>query len=264
MQAVTLENMDVQIGRKHILHHIDFTINKGQFFGLIGPNGSGKSTLLKTIANIQTHRNGHILLHEKQQHTFTPKQLAKMISYVPQETDVGFDFLVRDVIQMGRHVYGTLFKSETKKDEEMIEWAMEQTDTTALQNESIRHLSGGQRQLVMIAKALAQDTPILLLDEPISALDVHYQLKILTMLQKLSKQGKTIVIVLHDLNLAARFCRTLLLLNEGKVQKIGTPEEVLTAPLLKNIYHIDARIRKDEEINRVTITPYIEEIESNV
>src|SRR5699024_3893264 len=150
---------------------------------------------------IQPYEEGEIFVNNYNQQELHYKQLAKTISYVPQETEIGFDFLVKDVIQMGRHVYSSLFHHHTKKDDEIIQWAMQQTDTTHLQHKSIRHLSGGQKQLVMIAKALVQDTSIILLDEPISALDVHYQLKILTMLQGLSDQGKTIVIVLHDLNL---------------------------------------------------------------
>src|SRR5699024_10893686 len=120
-----------------------------------------------------------------------------------------------------------------------------------------RRSSDLQRQLVMIAKALAQDTPIILLDEPISALDVYYQLKILTMLQSLCAQGKTIIIVLHDLNLASRFCHKLMILNECKIQKQGTPEEVLTQRILKNIYQIDAYIDRNAHMECVTVTPYL-------
>lgn len=257
MKSIHVKQVDVEIGTKQILHQIDFDVQQGEFFGLIGPNGSGKSTLIKTIAHLQQTKQGDIQVHEIPQQTFSNKELAKFISYVPQETVVGFDFKAIDVVKMGRHAYGSLFKSDTKEDEAIVRWAMEQTDTVHLMDRSIQSLSGGQRQLVMIAKALAQDTPIILLDEPISALDVYYQLKILTMLQSLCAQGKTIIIVLHDLNLASRFCHKLMILNEGKIQKLGTPEEVLTQSTLKNIYHIDAYIDRNTHMECVTVTPFL-------
>lgn len=257
MMPLQINDIDVKIGQKTILQQVKFNIHKGEFFGLIGPNGSGKSTLLKTIASIQKAQHGTIKIHDLPQRTFSNKELAKEISYVPQETIVGFDFKAIDIVRMGRHVYSTLFKNDTKEDETIVHWALEQTGTLHLKDQSIQRLSGGQRQLIMIAKALAQDTPIILLDEPISALDVYYQLKVLTMLQALCEQGKTIIIVLHDLNLASRFCNKLLLLNDGRVQKLGTPEEVLTETLLNDIYHINSYIEKNNYTNCVSVTPFL-------
>src|SRR5699024_9853806 len=123
----------------------------------------------------------------------------------PQDTAIGFNFNARDVVAMGRHVYGSAFKGEKQDDTRKVEWAMKQTNTLHLAEESVLNLSGGQRQLVIIAKALAQDTPIILLDEPISALDIYYQLHVLTLLKRLCKKGKTMIVVLNDFNLASRF-----------------------------------------------------------
>src|SRR5690625_1888288 len=251
MSLIQLNHVDVTIDEKQILHDISFSVNQGELLGLIGPNGSGKSTLLKAIATLIPTISGDILIDNTKHLSYSQKHLAKKMSYVPQETLSAFDFTARDVVAMGRHVYGSVFKSETKKDRQRIEWAMEMTKTLPLMHQSVLNLSGGQRQLVMIAKALAQDTPIMLLDEPISALDVHYQLHILSLLKELCEQGQTMIVVLHDLNLAARFCHRLLLLNHGRIQAYGTPEEVLTEQILKDVYHVQADIRKDPSVNAI-------------
>lgn len=257
MISVQLKNVDVTIDQKKILQNIEFSVDRGCFLGLIGPNGSGKTTLLKSIANLLPIRTGSILIHHKDQTTYSQKAIAKQMSYVPQETVIGFDFKARDIVAMGRHVHNSFFKGETLEDAEKVEWAMSQTKTLHLADQSVLSLSNGQRQLIIIAKALAQDTPIILLDEPISALDIYYQLHILSLLKRLCAQGKTIIVVLHDLNLAARFCDQLLLLSKGTIQKQGHPEEVLTERLLKKIYHIQASIREDPLIDSMTITPFI-------
>lgn len=257
MIPIRLDHVDVMIDEQKILHDISFSVEKGCLLGLIGPNGSGKSTLLKTIATLLPAASGKVLIDDENHLSYSQKTLAKKMSYVPQETLLAFDFSARDVVAMGRHVYGSVFKGETKKDKERIEWAMKKTKTDPLSHQSVLNLSGGQRQLVMIAKALAQDTPIMLLDEPISALDVYYQLHILSLLKELCEQGQTMIVVLHDLNLAARFCHRLLLLNDGSIREYGTPEEVLTERTLKEVYHVQSDIRKDPSVDALTITPFI-------
>lgn len=256
MTAIHLKDVNVSIQHKRILKEIHMTVQKGDFLGLIGPNGSGKTTLLKTIANILTPDRGEIFIQNRIQHSYTNKELAKCISYVPQETSIEFNFRTQDIVAMGRYVHRSFF-SRSQEDADKVMWAMEVTNTLPLLDRSILQLSGGQRQLVMIAKALAQDTPILLLDEPIASLDVYYQLHILHLLKKLSEEGRTIVIVLHDLNLASRFCRHLVLLNEGSIQSFGTPKDVMTQPLLQQIYHVHAHVEKDERIGAWIVTPYL-------
>lgn len=257
MTSIQLKGVDVAIDQRKILHHIEFSVERGSLLGLIGPNGSGKSTLLKSIATLLPINRGRIMIHNNDQSSYTQKEIAQFMSYVPQETVIGFDFDARDIVAMGRHVYGSVFKSESREDAEKVKWAMEQTQTLHLADQSVLNLSAGQRQLIMIAKALAQDTPIILLDEPISALDVYYQLHILTLLKRLCEQGKTMIVVLHDLNLASRFCHQLLLLNEGVVQKYGHPSEVLTEQLLREVYHVKASIKKDHLIDSITVTPFL-------
>lgn len=251
---INIDNLSISLNDRQILRNINMTINRGDYFGLIGPNGSGKTTLLKTIVQLIPYDNGKIIIAGSDQSAYSHKEIARLISYVPQDTSIDFNFNVKDIVAMGRYAHGSFWK-RNEGDDTIIKDAMVATNTWRFADKSILNLSGGQRQLVFIAKALAQDTPIILLDEPISALDVYYQMHILKLLDTLSKQGKTIIIVLHDLNLAARFCRNILLLKEGKVEAQGDSEEVLTKTTLKDTYHIHAKIRKDELIQSLHVTP---------
>lgn len=251
---IKINDLSVSLNDKNILKSIDILIKPGEYFGLIGPNGSGKTTLLKTIAQLISFDQGTIQITGNDQSTYNHKEMAQQLSYVPQDTHIDFDFNVKDIVAMGRHAHGGLF-SRNEDDEEIIKEAMVATNTWRFANASILNLSGGQRQLVFIAKALAQDTPIILLDEPISALDVYYQMHILKLLEGLTEQGKTVVTVLHDLNLAARFCRKILLLKEGEVEAYGDSEEVLTKRTLKETYNINAKVRQDKLIQALNVTP---------
>lgn len=254
---IQLDNVHVSIDDHPILHDINVTVGKGEFLGLIGPNGSGKSTLLKAIASLIPTKQGSVKINNVHVQHVQEKERAQLLSYTPQETLIGFDFIARDIVLMGRHAHGTLFQKTSEVDMDKVVWAMEQTKTAHLAHKSILNLSGGQRQLIMIAKALAQDTAFLLLDEPTSALDVYYQLHILTTLKTLCKQGKTIIVILHDLNLAARFCNKLLLLSRGTVKKHGHPDEVLTNELLYDTYGVHPNVMKNDITNRLTITPLL-------
>ncbi|WOV88229.1 ABC transporter ATP-binding protein [Sporosarcina oncorhynchi] len=254
MTTVKLQDVDVMIEQKKILHGISFEVGAGEFIGLIGPNGSGKSTLLKTIASLQPIASGKIHINGKEVHDYKPKQLAKVISYVPQDTTLDFDFTVEEIVKMGRHVHGSRFSLNDTEGVVQIEQAMRYTGIIQLRNRSMLSLSGGQRQLVFIAKALAQETPIILLDEPISALDIRFQLQVLVMLKALSKSGKTVVVVLHDLNLASRFCTKLLLLNEGRTLGFGTTANVLRADYVNSTYKVNAIVRKDDLTEAVSVT----------
>lgn len=264
MTSVQLNDIHVTIDQKSIIQGLSGLIKSGTFLGLIGPNGSGKTTLLKTIATILPLQAGEILIAGKNIYAYPPKKRAQLMSYVPQETNVSFDFQAKEVVMMGRHVHQSFFGGETELDRKKVEWALDRTETTHLANHSILSLSSGQRQLMMIAKALAQDTPIMLLDEPISALDIYHQLHILSLLKKLAKEGKTIIIVLHDLNLAARYCDDLILLKNGEIQVSGPPTKVFTRSMLKHVYGIDAHIEKHSLLESISITPFMEEAKKGV
>lgn len=247
-------NLHVTLGDKRILKNINFHAAPGEFISLIGPNGSGKTTLLKTIAKLIAAEHGNIKIAGQNQQSLSHKEMAHHLSYVPQDTHIDFNFNVKDIVSMGRHVHRGLFQSNTG-DEAIIKEVMLATNTWRFQDNSILNLSGGQRQLVFIAKALAQDAPLILLDEPVSALDIYYQMHILNLLQTLTSQGKTVVTVLHDLNLAARFSEKILLLRHGEVEAYGNSKDVLTEHKLKETYHINAKVRQDKLIEALNITP---------
>lgn len=251
---IKITDLCVSLSDKAILKHISLSIRPGEFLGLIGPNGSGKTTLLKTIAQLIPYQHGQIKIAGNDQSAYKHKAMARQVSYVPQDTHIDFNFNVKDIVSMGRHAHGT-FLNRHQADKQIVKDAMVATNTWRFAEQSILNLSGGQRQLVMIAKALAQDTPLILLDEPIAALDVYYQMHILKLLQSLTEKGKTVVIVLHDLNLAARFCEKLLLLKKGAVEAYGDCQQVLTKQTLKETYHINAEIRADQLIGALNVTP---------
>lgn len=251
---IKINDLSVSLNEKWILNNIEVTVKRGEYFGLIGPNGSGKTTLLKTIAKLISFDKGEIAIAGNSQSSYKHKEMARQLSYVPQDTHIDFDFNVKDIVAMGRHAHGS-FLHRNERDEDIVKEAMIATNTWRFKEKSILTLSGGQRQLVFIAKALAQDTSVILLDEPISALDIYYQMHILKLLEELTKQGKTIVTVLHDLNLAARFCEKILLLKEGEVEAYGDSREVLTKRTLKETYHIHAKVRDDKLIQALSVTP---------
>jgi len=251
---IKVNNISVSLNEKSILKDISLSVKPGEYFGLIGPNGSGKTTLLKTIAQLIAKEKGEIEISGRPQQSYKHKEMARYLSYVPQDTYIDFDFNAKDIVSMGRHAHGGFFNNNDE-DEEIIKEAMIATNTWRFAEKSILNLSGGQRQLVFIAKALAQDTPLILLDEPISALDIYYQMHILKLLENLTEQGKTVITVLHDLNLAARFCEKIMLLKEGEIEAYGACEDVLTKSTLKETYHIHAKVREDKLIKAINITP---------
>lgn len=255
MNVMEVEDLHVSIQQKSILQRIQFSVQQGEIIGLIGPNGSGKSTLLKTIATLHHITNGTIRIFGQDIQSYRQKELAKLLSYVPQDTFIDFDFKAKEVVYMGRHVHRSRFETRMEEDFFAMKNAMMQTNTWHLAESSILRLSGGQRQLVLLAKALAQDTPLIILDEPISALDIYFQLQVLSLLKRLGDKGKTIMMVLHDLNLAARYCTKLLLLKKGEVKLFGSPEEVLQEDILQQTYGVHTKVRKDHVTNSMTVTP---------
>ncbi|KQC03368.1 MAG: hypothetical protein APR53_05375 [Methanoculleus sp. SDB] len=246
---------DIDVGYdeiERILSHISFKVADGTFFGIIGPNGSGKTTLIKALSRILIPRSGAIFLEERDLVGFSYRDLAREVSVVPQETSISFDFTVEDIVMMGRHPYLTRFSSETPEDLEIVRHAMELTNTLRFKDRSVNEISGGERQRVIIARALAQQPKILLLDEATSHLDISHEMEILSIITNL-KGEVTVVAIFHDLNLAALYCDELVLLNEGRIVNIGTPAEVLTRENIREVYGIDVLIR----INPVTRAPYV-------
>lgn len=243
--VLSARGVGVRLGRAPILHGVDLDAHAGAVHGLIGPNGAGKSTLLRTLAHLVTPEHGTVRAAAGDLATLSARRRAQVVGFLPQETVVDQDFTVRDVVSMGRYAHLRRWRAPAADDFRAVTEALARTGTAHLADRSARTLSGGQRQLVLIAKQLAQAPEVHLLDEPVSALDVAYQLTVLSLVRSLAGHGAAVVTVLHDLNLAARCCDTLTVLHGGRIYATGPPAEVLTAALMAEVYGVHAVIDTD-------------------
>ncbi len=230
-------NLKFAYGEKTVLDGVSFRLAAGSLCALIGPNGSGKTTLLKILSSVLKPARGRVLLDGRPLGSFAPRELARTLAVVSQGGDAGYLFTVEELVSMGRAPYLGRFQSETASDKEIVRQVLELTGCLYLKDRLVSRLSGGERQRVSIARALAQQPRVLLLDEPTSHLDIGYQREILDLLKQLNMaEGMTVVAVLHDLNLASYFAGTLFLLNKGKIEAAGPPSEVVTAEHIASVY----------------------------
>jgi len=254
---MNVSNVEVGYDKKVIVNDLTIGIPDSQITTIIGSNGCGKSTLLKAMTRIIPHQKGQILLDGAEIQKKNTKELAKELAILPQTQDSAVGLLVEELVSYGRFPYQSGFGSLTKEDKEIIDWALKATNTDKLRNHVVDELSGGQKQRVWIAMALAQNTDIIFLDEPTTYLDMAHQLEILDLLKDLNeKENRTIVMVLHDLNHAARFSNYMIALESGNLVKAGTPEEVMTTEVLKKVFKIDAIISKDPRSNKPICITY--------
>lgn len=224
-------------GERAVLDGVTFSIPSGSFTGVIGPNGSGKTTFLKLLSHVLRPAGGAIFLDGRDLAVYAVKELARRMAVVSQDNGGGYLFTVEEIVLMGRAPHLGRFQSETVEDYAIARHALEMTGCLHLRHRAVTELSGGERQRVMIARALAQQPKILLLDEPTSHLDIGYQKEILDLVKTLAtRDGLTVVAVLHDLNLAAYYCNELVLLSEGKITACGKPVDVLTAENISRVY----------------------------
>lgn len=244
---VKINDLTFAYDKEMVLNHIDLKISKGDFVSIIGPNGSGKTTLLKHIAKLIPTAKNSIWVNDVDIHDFKALDLAKTLSLVPQVNHFEYGFSAFDVVMMGRHPHVSNFKGESKKDLDVVLKAMKETDTLQFKDRAINTLSGGERQRVVLARAIAQDAQILLLDEPITYLDIHHQIDVVSLIHRHGREeNKTVIAVMHDLNFALRFSDYIILLENGAVISTGSPEEVLTAHNLKVAYGIEVELIKKE------------------
>lgn len=235
--GIKVNNIQFNYGSHQVLKEVSLNIEPGEGIGIIGPNGSGKSTLLKTMAAALKPLAGDIYFGGQELFKLKPKELAQELAVVPQDTVINFNFSVWEIVMMGRMPHLGRFASETKEDYRLAEEAMKLTNTWHLRDKSIMALSGGERQRVILARALTQQPKVLLLDEPIAHLDINHQIELLALVKWLNqKDNLTSVTVLHDLNLAARYCEKLILINEGHIYAVGTPAEVITEKIIQDVY----------------------------
>lgn len=257
MYCITTDNLNISYGSIDIVKDLNLKIPKGKITTIIGSNGCGKSTVLKTIARILTPKSGEIYINEKSIKEQSSKELAKTMAVLPQSPQAPNGLTVEELIAYGRFPHQKGFGKLKKEDKEIIEWALEATGLIEFRERDIEDLSGGQRQRAWIAMALAQQTDILILDEPTTYLDLAHQLEILNLLKELNeKQGTTIVMVIHELNNAARFADYMIGMKSGKISCEGTAYEVMTKDNLKELFNIDAEIIQDPRNNKPVCVTY--------
>lgn len=249
-------NIVVKYEDKVVLKGVSIEVNKGEIVSIIGPNGSGKSTLIKAICRSIKINDGSIALEDKNIYDIPTKTVAQKLAVLPQVKSITNDILVESLVSYGRFPHLGFSKRLSKSDKEIVEWAMEKTGVISLRDRNLLTLSGGERQRAWIAMALAQKTDILVLDEPTTYLDISYQMEVLELIKELNHTlGISIIMVLHDLNQAARYSDNIYVLKEGKVFKSGKPSEILCGDLLKNVFRIQADIYKDDNNNCPYIIP---------
>jgi iron complex transport system ATP-binding protein len=236
------------------LDDVSITIPTGSFMGLIGPNGCGKSTLLRLLAGIARPAQGHVRLDGRDVASYARREYARRVAVVPQETHPAFDYSVMDMVLMGRHPHLGPFELEGPADLEAAMRALEATHVNHLVDRPFNALSGGEKQRVVIASALAQAGDVLLLDEPTASLDLGAQLDVAGLLRRLHRErGATTVMATHDLNLAASLCDTLVLLRTGRVLAHGATDAVLTAANVRELYGVEAEVRMNEQAAHLTV-----------
>ena len=245
MIKLKVENLSFEINHKTIIKNINLTINEGEFVGIIGPNGCGKSTLLKNIYRIYNPKTGEIILNGINIKQIKNRDIAKQMAVLSQENNLEFDFTVKEMVSFGQNAVQSFFQLKDKSDEASIKEALSYVGLETFMNRSFSKLSGGEKQRVLIARALAQKSDFLVLDEPTNHLDIGYQYKILELIKA---QNLTVFSAIHDLNSAAYYCDKIIVMKEGKIIEAGKPENIITSDLIKNIFQANAYI----DINKVT------------
>jgi iron complex transport system ATP-binding protein len=244
MNALSAENLIFSYTDTPVIQNVTAQLNEGEFLGIIGPNGAGKSTLLRLLCAILKPDAGIVQVFEHQINSLRRTDIARMIGFVPQETHFTLNFTVEEVVSMGRFPYLRAFQRKSAHDLDAIEHALAFTEIDQFRMRSVNSLSSGEKQRVVIARALAQKPRILLLDEPTSHLDLHHQYAIMELLMRLNREGLSIAVVHHDLNLAGLYCQRLVLMNNGMVHSQGTPGTLLTLDTIAEVYRTTVTIMK--------------------
>lgn len=235
-----LQNAGLKLDGRWIVRDLSLELRGGKLLALIGPNGSGKSTLLRLLGGLWRTTEGAVLLDDNQLNHLPRRSIARGIAYTPQDTHLDFAFTVREVVAMGRHAHLSRFQSEGEADRAAVSEAMRRADVARLSERFVTELSGGERQRVLIARSLATEAPIILLDEPTANLDIAHALDVLELCRSLARESKAIAVALHDLNLAARFADDIAMLNHGRIVAHGPASSVLSPELIREVFGVKA------------------------
>ena len=257
--ALEAENITVNLGGRKVLSSCSLCAKRGEFIGIIGPNGAGKSTLLKSVLGLIPREQGMVAMFGQSVSSLSAKEKARLAAYMQQSVQLTFGFTGLDVVMAGRYPHLCWWQSESKEDRRIALACMEFTGTACFKDTPVHQLSGGERQRVLMAKVLAQEAPLVLLDEPTASLDLVYQEEIFRYCQKLGEQGKSVLMVVHDLRLAAKFCSRLILLRQGEILADGLPEEVLTSKNLESAYGLHSAVYWNQVTGNLDIHTYVSE-----
>lgn len=227
---------------KTVITDIDLTVERSEFIGVLGPNACGKSTLVKVLSGLLTPQAGEVSVGGLNPSKAPPAELAKLLAVVPQATSIPFPFTGEEVVTFGRYAHAGRFAPLSEADRKAVAEALTLTDTVELSARPITEVSGGERQRIILARALAQETPLLVLDEATASMDIHRAVDAFELLSALNKAGKTVMAVLHDLNLAALYCERLFFLKAGKVVADGPTSEVFTSAIIKEAYETNVEV----------------------
>ncbi|HZK48622.1 MAG TPA: heme ABC transporter ATP-binding protein, partial [Thermoleophilia bacterium] len=251
--ALEARGLCVRRSDRTLLEDVDLRVEAGAFLGILGPNGSGKTTLLRALTRAMEPSSGEVLLEGRPVSTYDRRAQARKIGVVPQTFTLDFRFTVEEVVALGRYPHRAAWGGSDDHDDAAIPAAMAALSITDLADRPVTELSGGERQRVLIAQTLAQETPILLLDEPLNNLDLNHQLEVMQVLARLNAEGRTVVVVVHDINMAAQYCAELLLLRGGRVAAHGTPDQLLTPETLLEVF--STRVAVHRQGGRPYVTP---------
>ena len=240
--VIEIEHLTLGYKNCRIINDINAQINAGEIIGIIGPNGAGKSTFLKTLRNLMPCLTGKVKFFGKDNTELSAKDFARIVAYLQQNTAPSFGYTAREIVLTGRYPYMKWWQEESDFDKQIADECMKYTGTLELAERSVNEVSGGQRQRILLAKVLAQQTPILFLDEPTTGLDVIYQEEIFRFAAELSKFGKTVLMVVHELNFAAKYCSRIFLIANGELLADGKPKEVFTEELLSRAYKTNVQV----------------------
>ncbi|MCR1973338.1 ABC transporter ATP-binding protein [Clostridium sporogenes] len=253
---INIQDFTIGYNNKVIVKNFNLKVDKGDMLTIIGPNGSGKSTVLKAIGRLLKPMEGIIHLDGKLLWDMNNKDIAKEMACLSQHNSAPKDMTIRRIVGFGRNPHKAWFESLNKEDEEIIDWALENTNLKHMENKKITSVSGGERQRAWLAMALAQKPKVLLLDEPTTYLDINNQIEILELVRQLNKNLKlTVVMVLHDLNQAAKYSNRVLVLKNGEIQALGKPEEILNKKLIRDVYSVDMNILKNQFGEKLIFIP---------
>ncbi len=251
---LVIRNVRCRYDSVDVLNDVDFVVKGQQFMGILGPNGSGKTTLLRCISRAMRPYTGTVLIDDYDIYKLAPRRVAREVAVVPQETDIPLDFTAADIVMMGRNPHTRRFQFGGQHDWDVVREAMRATHTLKFAERPITELSSGERQRVIIARALAQEPSLLLLDEPTSHLDLNNQLEVMDLLFALHRErGLTVISVFHDLNLAARYCDSVMLLRDGRIYSMGLAGEVLTPQNLEEVFRV--KVLKVDADGRIYFVP---------